>query len=608
LAIKARAEYFVMPQLQPLTVRPLDWSSLNDGGYYVHVHNAINVDPITAWKRKYRTRFREAPPKQALEAINHLQGTAYVVNEDVRRMMSRLLRGRSRTTLVVPEDLSAAEETPIDTSDEVDASDEDDNQLAKLAHVVAKNLTQARLFAARGQPFYYTWKMDFRGRAYPIARTLGPQGHDSAHAILKFADERPLTADGEKWLALHGFNVLGAKIKEDTLARRLEWIEDHGRQIEDAASLEPSTLEFWSGSTGDMAKFRKTAWRALAFCDAWKKCRSGERATGLPVAIDGTCNAIQHLAALTGDEKMAFETNMTGETRRQDIYGEVAEELRRKLQDDRNSEDYARFAAMMTELGVTDPLSVINRSLCKQPVMTKPYGASSEASWKAINAEFSARYGGKGSKLEGIGERFKVSGYLVRKLSESVEIILKPATGLMGWLQTAAVRIAELNVPVAWRTPLGLEVEQSYAVYTGESIQTPLKRFNMGRNSSDLTMQIPTDALDRDKTKSAIVANFVHSLDATHMMMTTLAAKRAGITSLRLVHDSFGVHANDMEVFSKLVREEFVNLYRRHDPVQEFKDYCDAILIKNGKSPLDAPPPRGKFDVTHVLQAAYFFS
>lgn len=606
--LRARAEYFVMPQLQPLSVRPLDWAGLSDGGYYFHVHSAIKVRPVTEWKRKYRARFETSPPTKVLEALSHLQGTGYLINTEVQRRISLLLRGEHcqiSTEASVGEDPNLPE--IIDSTGEPDDS-QLPSETPASKELIIQSLKLARLYQASGSPFYFAWQLDFRGRAYPIARSLGPQGSDCAHALLQFADGRPLSGDGEKWLALHGFNVLGVKLKEDTVERRLEWVRDNALDIRAVLKLDPASLEFWSGSKGDLRDFRKTAWRALAFCEAWHMKDVGDGAIGLPVAVDGTCNAIQHLAALTGDPQMAYETNMTGEPLRQDIYSKIAEELREKLRNDGTSADYQRFHQMMTEIGVDNPLVAIDRGLCKQPVMTKPYGVTPQGIRDALRDEFWARYGGKGSKLESFKERDKVYSYLGQLIRESVENYLEPATDLMGWLRRAAGRITKLGLPVTWETPLGLEVEQSYPVYEGDNLQTPLKRFNLGRKSSDLAFQIPTDDIDPIKSRNAIVANFVHSLDATHMLMTTLAAKRAGIQSLRMVHDSYATHPNDMELFAKLLRQEFIALYQRHDPIGAFKARCDVVLAQQGQPPLEAPPPRGKYDVANVADAPHFYS
>ena len=101
------------------------------------------------------------------------------------------------------------------------------------------------------------------------------------------------------------------------------------------------------------------------------------------------------------------------------------------------------------------------------------------------------------------------------------------------------------------------------------------------------------------RQKTAFPPNFVHSLDGSHMMMTAVACRRAGLnfagslhfsfTSLLIgsfisvnlcefssvqswpylflpclitgVHDSYWTHACDVDVMNRLLREKFVELY-----------------------------------------------
>src|SRR5579859_5227507 len=62
--------------------------------------------------------------------------------------------------------------------------------------------------------------------------------------------------------------------------------------------------------------------------------------------------------------------------------------------------------------------------------------------------------------------------------------------------------------------------------------------------------------------RKGIAASLVHSPDAAHMMRTALAQKREGINDFAMVHDSYAVHAADVPVMDRVLREEFVRLHR----------------------------------------------
>lgn len=54
------------------------------------------------------------------------------------------------------------------------------------------------------------------------------------------------------------------------------------------------------------------------------------------------------------------------------------------------------------------------------------------------------------------------------------------------------------------------------------------------------------------KQKNAFPPNFIHSLDSSHMMLTSLHCERAGITYVS-VHDCFWTHPSTVEIMSKVL-------------------------------------------------------
>ena len=51
--------------------------------------------------------------------------------------------------------------------------------------------------------------------------------------------------------------------------------------------------------------------------------------------------------------------------------------------------------------------------------------------------------------------------------------------------------------------------------------------------------------------RNAFPPNFIHSLDATHMMLTALQCQRAGIT-FASIHDCYWTHACDVDTLNKV--------------------------------------------------------
>lgn len=88
--------------------------------------------------------------------------------------------------------------------------------------------------------------------------------------------------------------------------------------------------------------------------------------SSLPVHQDGTCNGLQHYAALGGDMIGAQQVNLDATERPADVYSFVANMVDAAIaQDVKKDNVYAKMAQ-----------GKISRKIVKQTVMTTVYGAS----------------------------------------------------------------------------------------------------------------------------------------------------------------------------------------------------------------------------------------
>jgi DNA-directed RNA polymerase, mitochondrial len=109
------------------------------------------------------------------------------------------------------------------------------------------------------------------------------------------------------------------------------------------------------------------------------------------------------------------------------------------------------------------------------------------------------------------------------------------------------------------------------------------------------------------KQASAFPPNYIHSLDATHMMMTALACHDAGL-SFAGVHDSFWTHAADVPACRDIIRQKFVELYEQ-DLLEALQGDMQAGLQAAGvQAVVAAPPGQGDLDLREVLKSTYFFN
>ena len=103
------------------------------------------------------------------------------------------------------------------------------------------------------------------------------------------------------------------------------------------------------------------------------------------------------------------------------------------------------------------------------------------------------------------------------------------------------------------------------------------------------------------KARTSFAPNLVHSMDASHMWATIDRLQADGLDSFAMVHDSYGVHACDVDILHTAIRESFVDLY---------KDYCPMKALTEAYPDVDFPdlPTKGTYQIESVLDAPYFFA
>ncbi|KAJ2484277.1 DNA-directed RNA polymerase, partial [Coemansia sp. RSA 2052] len=127
---------------------------------------------------------------------------------------------------------------------------------------------------------------------------------------------------------------------------------------------------------------------------------------------------------------------------------------------------------------------------------------------------------------------------------------------------------------VVWTTPLGLTVVQPYRKLVKRNVATTLQSIVV----SDSNMPSPVNS---QKQKTAFPPNYVHSLDASHMTLSAIECKKAGLV-FASVHDSYWTHACDVDKMNDIIRDQFVKLHQRPimaDLKAEFEDrYKDHLM------------------------------
>jgi DNA-directed RNA polymerase len=98
----------------------------------------------------------------------------------------------------------------------------------------------------------------------------------------------------------------------------------------------------------------------------------------------------------------------------------------------------------------------------------------------------------------------------------------------------------------------------------------------------DMTIETPVNTR---RQHTAFPANFIHSLDATHMIMSAIACKEHGL-NFAVAHDSFWTHACDIDAMNKVLRGQFIKLHEqplmdnlRNEFIERYKDHMIPTSI-----------------------------
>jgi DNA-directed RNA polymerase len=173
--------------------------------------------------------------------------------------------------------------------------------------------------------------------------------------------------------------------------------------------------------------------------------------------------------------------------------------------------------------------------------------------------------------------------------------LFSSADKIMKWLGDMASLISSQGQVMSWISPLGLPVMQPYRKKKNYEIKTMLQSITLVSQDENLPVC-------NRKQKTAFPPNFVHSLDASHMLLTTLQMKDQGLC-FAAVHDSYWTFPSDVPIMSAALRKSFVELYEQ--PVLEsVLESCQKRYPSVNFPPI---PKRGKLNIDEVLNSRYFF-
>ncbi|KAI8661379.1 DNA-directed RNA polymerase [Fusarium keratoplasticum] len=459
--------------------------------------------------------------------------------------------------------------------------------------------------AFRKQVIYFPHNVDYRGRAYPLPTYLNHMGADHMRSLLKFANGKELGETGLRWLKIHMANVYG--FDKASFDEREAFATDNLDKIIESATNPLHGSRWWLKG--------EDPWQCLAACFELKAAHDLPDPTkfvsNLPVHQDGTCNGLQHYAALGGDTWGAQQVNLMPGSRPADVYSAVANLVRESI--GKEAEKKEPLAEICKDK--------ITRKVVKQTVMTNVYGVTFEGAKKQVARQIDALYPDL-HKETGI-PHLVVATYIAKHIFMALATMFRGAHDIQYWLGECGGRVCRALTPaqldqiaeeyqnpsdkpkakkaaknqleeltaqfrstVVWTTPLRMPVAQPYRKSTMKEIRTCLQSISYPAFDQ-------TDPVNRRKQLQGFPPNFIHSLDASHMLLSALKCDELGL-NFAAVHDSFWTHAADVDVMNTVLRDAFIRIHEE-DVVgrlaTEFKArYRGALYLAN----IDADSPVAK--------------
>ncbi|RKP26622.1 hypothetical protein SYNPS1DRAFT_2358, partial [Syncephalis pseudoplumigaleata] len=578
------------PRMLPMLVLPRPWIRFDSGGYLSKQSVCMRIKDSPEQYRYLKEASNQERIGHVLNGLDVLGSTQWTINEKLLNVALYAWNSGNEYPCI-PSLMESLNLPP-----KPENKPENYEELRKWHTTVKKLETDfrnhhsqrcdvnykieiARAFV--GETIYFPHNLDFRGRAYPIPPLFNHLGNDICRGLLLFAEGKPLGERGMQWLKIQLASLYG--YDKHSFTERIAFVDEHLEDIFDSADNPIHGRQWWLKA--------EDAWQTLAACieltDALRSPDPLQFKSRIPIHQDGTCNGLQHYAALGGDVQGATQVNLLPSDFPQDVYTGVCN-LVNKAIDEQAANGVEEAQALQGK---------VNRKIVKQTVMTNVYGVTFVGARDQIANRL--------KELDNLPDEhiWRYSTYLTHQVFNSLGEMFEGARALQDWLSESARRIAksvpgevleaknsstaerkraskkaddksgssgtdkpakrsssssnkrrqQLMTNVIWTTPLGLPIVQPYRKSSRKLVRTVLQSITV----CDPNLEMPVNA---QKQRTAFPPNFVHSLDATHMLMSAIACQRHGLT-FAAVHDSYWTHACDIDTMSAVLRDQFITLH-----------------------------------------------
>jgi DNA-directed RNA polymerase len=597
------------PVFLPCTTPPKPWTGFYKGGFWderTRLRTSVVRTYHKETKGAIRAAIRDGSMQPHLDALNALQATAWSINTKVLDVLQWAYDNSIPVPGLPPKEDCALPVKPCAWESMDDAMrrlwkyrtgqvKERNRSYTSERVLFASDTITAQRLADAGR-YWTPLNCDWRGRVYGICH-FNFQRDDRVRALFLFADGQPIGEEGLRWLKIHVATVGDFnKISKRSLEEREAWTNANVEKLLLTAS-EPTTAMWWT--------FADKPFLFLAAIMELSDALHGGASwsTRLPVSFDGSCSGLQHLAAMTRDAKTASLVNLTKTELPQDVYQTVADNVTSLVVKDAEDTPPHASAGLALKHG-------IDRKMVKRNVMTYSYSSKKFGMAQQLTEDlmrplaFDVLSGKLDEHPFGADDGRPAAKYLAGHIYDAIEQLVTLPAQAMVMLQKCARALAHEGKPLTWTTPLGLPWINRYHAPV-------LKRVGLWLRDTRVRATVAEGnekEIDKGKSANGVAPNFVHALDAAHLLMTTNACVSENITQLATVHDSFGCLAPQATRFNQIIREQFVELYGKRDVLNEVLVSARHDLTLPNQQRLPIAPEYGTLDLKEVIHADFAFA
>lgn len=466
----------------------------------------------------------------------------------------------------------------------------------------AYNMTIQKADALVGKEFYQYVDADYRGRIYYRESFINYQGKDIERGMLKFSKSKILDEEGLYYLAVHTACCFNQSYSKDDIPNWCE--EDYKTSLEqeglDDISVDKMSIDDRVRWVLNNQEFIENTWKNRTIHEKAEK----------PVSFLACCKEFCAFWC-TSSEGGVYTTNLPipidGSNNGWQHLAAISKDYEAgklvglvpvNIPKDFYVQTAKALKSRMPEWFESRdiPMKHIRKGISKRGSMTRAYSAGHLAIALNMYADCYA---------EGFHSKYNISmsdcNDLSFNLIKAIDEVCPGPLETMSYLQSlASYIVTDLNEPVIqWTTPSGFPV--TYENYVMEDIKwkswiSDMRIEHVGNEPRLIYgKKIPSPG----GFASGISPNFIHSMDAAHMAI--IVANWDG--EFAAIHDSFSTHARDVRPLLELTKDVFIKMYNHKDYYE-----CIASMLLDKPEDFNYNYKLGKLNVEDIVDSDYFFA